>query len=103
MIHTTCMEIKRRLRFEQKNIYRSSQKITFESEYEKKRITAGSIKEIFCCSMLIVSNTKKKEKLYRKMNKRATDWNKYVNTKEDENVYILHFRDEFPFLNFYNH
>jgi len=26
-----------------------------------------------------------------------------IYTKEDENVYILHFLDEFPFQNFYNH
>jgi hypothetical protein len=26
-----------------------------------------------------------------------------IYTKADENVYILHFLDEFPFQNFYNH
>ncbi len=26
-----------------------------------------------------------------------------MDTKEDENVYILHFRDAHPFLHFYNH
>jgi hypothetical protein len=71
-------------------------------EHEKK-ITEGK-KNVFCCSAL------RKETVQRNEGKeRATGRNGcvYISveiyTRVDENVCILHFLDEFPFLNFYIH